>query len=265
MFKKFAYIVLLSGLLVFNFGCSPYQKVLKTGTNEDKYETGVDLYEKGDYNKALQFFDILRAVYRGTEKGEMLTYYTAYCYYNMHDYSVAGYYFKQYLQMYPRGDKAEESAFMSAYCNYKASPEPRLDQTNTYKALTELQMFIDMFPKSPKVEQANKLMDELRNKLETKDYNIALLYYKMESYQAAITSFENLLDNYPDTDYREDVLYYMVKAYFEYAEKSILKKKKERYEKTVEAYNTLKYFFPDSKHLNELEDIEIKARKHIKS
>jgi outer membrane protein assembly factor BamD len=265
MFKKITYIILLSGLLIFSSGCYEYQKVLKTGSNDDKYEAGVDLYEKGDYNKALQFFDILRAVYRGTDKGGMLTYYTANCYYNMKDYTIASYYFKQYMQLYPRGEKAEECAYLSAYCNYLASPEPRLDQTNTYQALSELQMFINMYPNSPKVDEANKLMDELRQKLETKDYRIALLYYKMESYQAAITSFENLLDDYPDTDYREDILYYMVKAYYEYAGKSIYSKKKERYEKTIESYNSLKYFFPDSKYLKELKDIELKARSHIKS
>ena len=265
MFKKYTYLILFAGFLLFSSGCASYQKVLKTGSNEEKYETGVDLYEKGDYNRALQFFDILRAVYRGTEKGEMLTYYTAYCYFNMKDYTIASYYFKQYMQMYPRGDKAEECAFMTAYCNYKASPEPRLDQTNTYQALTELQMFIDMYPNSTKVEEANKLMDELHHKLETKDYNIALLYYKMESYQAAITSFKNLLDDYPDTDFREDILYHMVKAYYEYAEKSIYSKRKERFEKTVETYNTLKYFYPDSEHIKELQDIEIKARKYLKS
>ena len=54
-----------------------------------------------------------------------------------------------------------------------------------------------------------------------------MLYYNMGDYQAAITSFENLLDDYPDTDYREEILYYTTKAYFDYAEKSIYKKKKE--------------------------------------
>ena len=264
MFQKTSFIILIAGLLVFSFGCSKYQKVLKSGNNDLKYETGVDLYEKGDYNKALQFFDILRAVYRGTEKGEQLTYYTAQCYYNTHDYQIASYYYKQYIQMYPRGEKAEECAFQSAYCNYLASPRASLDQTNTYMALSELQMFVDMYPKSDKVSQANDLMDELRAKLELKDFHIAKLYYRMRSYQAAITSFENLLDDYPDTDFREDILYYTVKAYFEYAENSIYSKQRERYENTVESFNTLKYMFPESKYLEELNDINLNAKQKLK-
>jgi outer membrane protein assembly factor BamD len=166
--------------------------------------------------------------------------------------------------MYPRGAKAEECAFQSAYCNYLASPRYSLDQPNTYTALTELQMFIDMYPKSPKVAEANKLMDELRAKLELKDFNTAKLYYRMERYQAAITSFENLLDEYPDTDFKEQVLYLTVKAYYEYAEKSIYSKRKERFEKTVEAYNSLKYLYPESKYLKELKDIDEQARQKLK-
>jgi len=264
MFKKITFVTLLVGLLVFSFGCSEYQKVLKSGNNDLKYETGVDLYEKGDYSKALQFFDILRAVYRGTDKGEDLTYLTAQCYFNTRDYQIASYYYKQYIQMYPRGEKAEECAYQSAYCNYLSSPRYSLDQTNTYAALKELQGFINMYPKSPKVTESNKLMDELRDKLEKKDFDIAKMYYRMRSYQAAITSFENLLDDYPDTDYKEDIFYLTVKAYFEYAEKSIYSKRKERYEKTVESYNSLKYLFPESKYLKELGDISEEAKQHIK-
>ena len=263
MFKKGLFYLLIAGLFALSFGCKNYSKILKSANNDLKYETGIDLYEKGDFNRALQFFDLLRAVNRGTEKGEKLTYYTANCYFQMKDYDIASYYYKQYQQMYSHGEHAEEAAYLSAYCQYLDSPRPSLDQTNTYTALSELQMFIDRYPNSTKVKEANRLMDELRHKLEQKDYQIAMLYYKMEDYQAAITSFENLLDDYPDTDYREEILYYTTKAYFLYAEKSIYKKKKERYEKTVEAYNNLKYFYPESKHLKEVEAFSIKARKHL--
>lgn len=263
MFRKGIFYLLVTGLLVLSFSCQNYTKLLKSANNDLKYETGIDLYEKGDFTRALQFFDLLRSINRGTEKGEKLTYYTANCYFQLKNYEIASYYYKQYQQMYPRGSHSEEAAYLSAYCQYLSSPPSSLDQTNTHTALTELQMFIDKYPKSDKVPEANQLMDKLRHKLETKDYNIAMLYYKMQDYQAAITAFEDLLDDYPDTDYRESILYYTTKAYYEYAEKSILKKKKERYEKTVEAYNNLKYLFPESKHLKEVESYNIKARKHL--
>ncbi len=77
-------------------------------------------------------------------------------------------------------------------------------------------------------------------------------------------AFENLLDDYPDTDFREEILYYTVKAYYEYAENSIYSKQRERYENTVETFNTLKYMFPESKYLEELEDINLHAKQKLK-
>lgn len=264
MFRSALFPLLLVGLLIVSFGCQNYQKIIKTADNDTKYETGMDLYEKGDFNKALLFFDLLRAVYRGTEKGAELTYYSANCYYQTKNYTVAAYYYKQYTQMYPRSEFALESAYMSAYCSYLNSPRPELDQSSTYQALSELQQFIDKYPKSKQVKYANELMDNLRLKLEIKAYKISYLYYRMGDYQAAITSFENLMSDYPDSDYKEKILYYITKAYYQYAEKSIFEKREERFEKTVEAYNNLVYLFPKSKYIKDVTNINEEARKNLK-
>jgi len=108
-------------------------------------------------------------------------------------------------------------------------------------------------------------MDDLRAKLEVKSYNTGMLYYKMGDYQAAITSFENLLEDYPDTDFKEEILYSITKAYFTYAEKSIRSKKYERYEKTIESYNNLLYLYPESEYLLEVEDISESAHNNLKN
>lgn len=263
MFKKAIVISLFAVIMTVSSSCDGYKKTLKSGNNELKYETAIDLYEKGDFNKAIQFFDILRAVYRGTEKAESITYYSANSYFQNKDYNIAAYYYKQYYQMFPHGEHAEESAFLSAFCNYMQSPRPSLDQTTTYQAISEMQLFIDMFPKSKKVSEANRLMDDLRDKLETKAYNTCKLYYKMEDYQAAIASFENLMDEYPDTDYKEEILYYITMAYYDYAEKSIFKKKTERYEKAVESYSNLLYLYPESDYLKGAKSANDNALKHL--
>jgi len=261
--KKASLILLVAGLFIFNTGCKSYSEILKSPDNTKKYEVGMDLYQSGNFKKALEFFDLLRTFYQGTEKGEKITYYTANSYFQTKDYQLASYYFKQYQQMYPKGEHAEESAYLQAYCTFLDSPRAELDQTTTYKALNELQLFIDRYPNSSRVAKATELMDQLHKKLEDKDYRIALLYYKTGSYQAAITSFENLMNDYPDTDNKEMYLYYIAKTYYEYASKSIASKQKERYEKMVESYNNLLYLFPKSKYLKELKPLSAKAKKQL--
>jgi outer membrane protein assembly factor BamD len=90
------------------------------------------------------------------------------------------------------------------------------------------------------------LIDELRAKLQLKAFEIAELYFKMEDYEAAITSFENLLKDYPDTEFKEDILYYILQSYFRYAKLSIEHKQKDRYSKAVESFEKLIYSFPET-------------------
>ena len=87
----------------------------------------------------------------------------------------------------------------------------------------------------------------------------------MGDYQASITSFESLLDEYPDTDFKESILYSITKAYYTYAENSIYSKKGERYEKTIESYNNLLFLFPESGYLDEVIIIKDKAHENIEN
>ena len=262
--KAYIYLLVVAGLMLFATGCKNYSKIVKSPDNELKYNTAVDLYESGHFKKAISFFDLVRTFYQGTKKGEKITYYTANAYFQIKDYQLASYYYKQYQQMYPKGKNAEEAAYLQAYCTYLRSPRYELDQSISYKAMNELKSFISRYPNSVKVAKAKELIAKLKYKQEEKDYNIALLYYKMGSYQAAITSFQNLLDNYPDSKNKETYLYYIGKTYYEYAAKSIPQKQKERFEKMVEAYNNLLYLYPKSKYLKELKPLSEKAMNFLK-
>lgn len=245
--------------------CSEFDHILKSTDNDMKYEVAMDFYDRKDYNKALQLFDLLQNSFRSTPKGEMIVYRTAMCYYLTHDYDIAGYYFNKFVVNYPFSKNAERAAFMNAYCSYLTSPASSLDQQNTLTAIDRLKTYIDQYPQSDSIARAHELLDDLNGKLEEKDYNICLLYYKMERYNAAITCFENLLKNYPNTKHREEILSDMAKTYFDYAENSVRSKQKERYEACIERYNTLSYLYPDSPYLKEVEPVVKKARKKLEN
>ena len=62
---------LLIGVIL-SVSCSKHSRILKSGDNELKYTTAVEMYEKGDYYRAIQLFDQLIAIYRGTERLESI-------------------------------------------------------------------------------------------------------------------------------------------------------------------------------------------------
>ena len=245
--------------------CNDFNRMVKSTDNEMKYEVAMDYYERGDYNHALQLFDLLQASFRNTPRGENITYKTALCYYNQNDYEIAAYYFNRYMQAYSFTRDAEKAAFMNAYCNYLLSPESGLDQTNTHTAINLLKGFIERYPESDSIARANQLLNSLNEKLEEKDYKICQLFYRMENYSAAITSFENLLKNYPNTNRREEILFDMAKTYYDYAENSVPEKQRERYEACIEQCNTLSYLYPESQYIKDLNGIAAKARKKLEN
>jgi outer membrane protein assembly factor BamD len=114
---------------------------------------------------------------------------------------------------------------MTAYCYFLDSPDLTLDQASTYKAIENLQLFINLYPKSDRVNGCNELIDKLRNKLETKSFLNAKLYFKIGDYKAAIYAFRNSLDDFPDSQYKEEMDFLTIKSAFLYAQNSVESKK----------------------------------------
>lgn len=249
MIRKLLPFILLSLVIA---SCSKYQKLLKSTDNEAKYETAIKFFEEKDYYRAIQLFDQLQPFYKGTDKAEKIAFYYAYAHYEERDYILASYYFKQFAANYPNSKNAEEAAFLSAYCNYLDSPPQSLDQTTSLEAIQGLQLFINRYPGSPRVARANELIDELRVKMESKAYDIADLYLKMEDYKAAIICFKNMIKDFPDTKYREIAMFNIARASYNYAQKSYEAKKQERFQDTADALDNFIANYPDSKYRDEV-------------
>jgi len=236
MFKKakniFIFFLILSGISA----CSKYQKLLKSTDYEKKYEMAKKFYAAKDYFKTIQLLDQVLIYFKGTSKADSAYYMYAYSYYYQDDYLSASYHFKNFATTYLMSPFTEECYYMSAYCLYLDSPIYKLDQTNTFQAIKELQSFVDLYPKSPRVAECNKLLDELRLKLQKKYFEISKLYLKTENYKAAIWSFKNNLNDYPDNIYKEEILFDLIKANYLYAKNSVEAKKVSRYEEAIDAY-----------------------------
>lgn len=264
MFKnKNIYIVILLIIVMSFSSCRGFQKLLKSSDYELKYNRAIEYYEKEDYYKAQALLEELRTIYRGTDKAEKIAFYYAYCSYGLEEYSLASYLFKDFVRQFPSSVHREDALYKSAYCCYLISPEPSLEQSYTIIAIEELQLFIDRFPNSEARVEAEQLMDKLQAKLDTKAYNNAMIYFNIGDYKAANIALKNVLLDFPDTKYREDILFIMVKSNFLLAENSIYKKQYERYKNTIEAYYNFLDAYPNSKKIKEAEKYYSNSLKFI--
>lgn len=234
-------------LLFVAASCSSYQKALKNPDNDFKLQKAIEYYDNEDYNRAIGLLTDVIPAFRGTQQAEIINYYYAMAHFKMQDYTLASHYLKSFVSAFPGSEHAEEFLYLSAYSKYLLSPRPSLDQTETREAIRELQLFVNRHPQSARVEDAHAHIDELRIKLEEKHFQKGVLYYNISDYRAAVTTFNSLITDFPDTQYREEALYYIVLSHFEFAQMSIPARQIERYSSVTSSYQTLMRHFPESR------------------
>jgi outer membrane protein assembly factor BamD len=251
------------------FSCGEYQKVLNKGTTAEQYKMAVKMYETKEYSKALRLFEKVTPAYRGKPQMERIQFMVAQSNFNEKNYSISGYYFDRFAKNYPKSSKKEEAAFLSAYSYKLASPRYSLDPTDVNKALISFQDFINTYPTSSKIDEANKHYKELRYKLQKKYFEIAKTYYRtadydLRNYNAAIQAFDNLLSDYLGSEFKEEALYYRLKAAHDFVLKSYDRRKPERINDAIEAYQKLKRNFPESKYMEDSNEMLATLQKEDK-
>jgi len=254
--NKLIYIVLF-GLVLSS--CSPYQKALNGDDIASKFTVGEDLYNKGKYLKANRLFEQIMPQYRGKPQAEKLSFLYADSYYKAKDYYLAGYQFDRFSTTYPKSVKAEEAEFLSAKSSYMLSPMYSKEQHATKDAIEKLQVFINTYPNSPYLEEANQLVKELDGKLEQKAFDIAYQYYKTveytRDYNAAIKSFDNFIFEFPGSKLREQALFYRLDSAYNLAINSVERKKEERLIKAKSYYLSFVNKYANSEYIDKTKDM----------
>lgn len=259
----------MGGILLVTFlllaGCGEYEKILKSRDYPIKYEKALEYYNAGEFVKAATLIDQVVNIYRGTTKADTVKYYQAMSYYGQRDYILAGHYFNELAVTYTSSNYLEESEFMVAYCYYKQSPRPDLDQQPTFNAINAFKMYMVKYPTSDRIQECQDLIVELSDKLVEKSYNSARLYFDLGYYKSAIIALRNSLEQYPETKYREELLYLVLRSSFLLADNSVESKKKERLQSTVDEYFSFSSEFPESEFLKDAERMYKTTQKALES
>lgn len=272
---KKTFTALLITILVLN-ACSDYNAVLKSTDLDYRYEAAKQYYYEGKYDQSATLLIDLIAGAKGTERAEETLFLLGMASYKAESYDAASSYFKKYYESYPNGIYVEEARLFCGRSLYQNTPEPNLDQSDTYSAITEFQAFTENYPNSKYRDEAMKLIFELQDKLIEKEYAAAKLYYDLGSYfgnctnggsnyQACIVTAQNAINDYPYTSRREEFAILILKSKFDLAEQSIEEKKRERYGNAVDEYYGFMNEFPQSKFMKEATNLFDKAQNYLKT
>ena len=256
------FVVLLSG-------CGEYQKLLKSRDPEEKYQAALRYFNDKQYVKSQTLLDDVSSYYKGTERSEDILAYLARSYMGQKAYESATDYYQAYVRNYPKGKYAAEAYFQVGHCQYLDSPDARLDQAVTRKAIEAFTLFVELYPESPYAEQAYQEMSELYDKLALKELKSAQLYYNLgtylgNNYLSCEIVAKNALKDYPSNTYQEDFSWLILQAKYQQMVNSFEEKKLERARDTQDEYYNFITEYPNSRHRKEADKMLAQVKKITK-
>ena len=255
--------VVLASLIALMSCKSEYEILLNSNDADAKYEAAFRYFNDGKFSRAASLFESLSVLTNGTERDDTVRYYWGLSNYKFKDYYTAETNFEQFLSSYPRSPFASDATYLRLDCLYRQTLRYELDQTPTYKAINEISAYILEYPTNTHMQECRDMLIELNERLDKKAYENARLYYKMEDYLASRVAFKNVLKDYADNIYREDILYYIAMSSYKYAHESVPAKQKERYLSFVDDYLNFVGEIPESHYRKELDVVYSRAQKAL--
>lgn len=256
--NKTTKLVLLFTIALFFSSCGEYNKILKSTDRDLKYTYAKKYFEEKKYNRSISLLEELVPYMKGTAYAEESLYLLGQSYYNSKDYLSSTQMFTTYYNSYPNGEYAEPALYYAAYGMYLDSPAPELDQTKTYKAISEFQRYIELYPQTERAEQAKQYLFELQEKLALKELMAAKLYLRLgnymgNNYESSVITAREALKDYPYSKYAEEFQMLILRARFELAENSIRQAKAQRYRVVIDEYFNYINSYPSGEFTKEAE------------
>ena len=265
IYKIWLLVCITIGMLSLS-SCSEYQQILKSKDPDFKYQKALAFFENKQYVKSQTLLDEVTAYYRGTDRSQDVLIYLSRSYMGQKNYTSAAEYYQAYIRNYPKGRYIAEARFQVGHCYYLDSPDARLDQTITKKAIDFFTQFIEFYPTNPYAEQAYKEMNELYDKLAEKEYLSAKMYYNLgtylgNNYLSAEIVAKNALKTYPTNKYQEELNWLILQAKYQQMINSLDNKREDRARETNDEYYNFITEYPTSKHLDAAKKINKETEK----
>lgn len=230
---------------------------------EANYAKAMRYYNNQQFLSAAGLFEDLYPLSLGTPRADTILFLFAHCYYMNADYTMAAFHFRDYVKRYPNSDRTEDAFYYCISAINKSSADYNLDQSNTEYAIEQIKAFLIAYPNSKHVEECNVMLDALRLKLARKDLEIMKLYYNTDHYEACQIAAKNFFNEYAYSPLMPEAIYYLVLNNYEFARKSVEKKKAERYRACLDACNRLTLNYGETKYTKEVEKIAADVQKHL--
>lgn len=245
--KRIFLIASTLSIAIVIFSCSS-SKITEIKTAEEMFKRGIELFNDNDLLEASKVFDIIKLQYPASQYADDAQYYLAEINFKKDEFILAAFNYNMLRRLYPNSEYSRIAMYKTALSYYNLSPDPERDQEYTLKAIDAFQDFQRAYPRDSLYEQSGIFIQELRNKLAEKNYNIANLYRTLYSPAASIIYLDFIIEDFPDTKFYELAIIMKIEMLLE----------QKKFEDAKFIINSYKTNFPDSKNVMKVLNLEKK-------
>lgn len=232
--KLIASLVLASALLQ---GCATTPQVNKPA--DQLYKEGEEFFQDGKYEDAIAQWKKVKESYQSPELTAKAEINIADAYFLNGDYIEAAAGYEDFRKLHPKHPQADYALYRQGMSYYNEIHSVDTDQTPVKNAQNTFELYLKLYPDGAQLAEVQEKHRDCRDKQLQYELYVGRFYLKTDAYKAAIARFEESLKMFADAARRDEVLYYLGRAYLEDGQK----------EKGREIFGQLAREFPGSAYI----------------
>jgi outer membrane protein assembly factor BamD len=180
---------------------------------DELYNAGMDAMNEQEYAEAAHLFDEVERQHPYSEwasRAQLMAAYANYQAYSCDDSITT---LDRFIQLHPGHDNISYAYYLRAICHYDQISDVGRDQSNTEKAMDELNDVVRRFPGTPYARDAGLKLGLARDHLAGKEMEIGRYYQKQKMYIAALGRFKKVITDFQTTSQTPEALARLVEVY----------------------------------------------------
>ena len=177
------------------------------------YDDAYGEFEKKNYDNAAEKFQMVETQYPASEWAADALIMAAYSQYMDDDFAGAILTADRFMRFHPGHRDVPYVLYLRGMCYYRQVSDVRREPGMSVYALQQFQQIVDRFPRSPYAENAKNKINILKNYIAGKVMYSARNDMRKENWASAITKFQSIITDAPETVMPEEAMYRLTEAY----------------------------------------------------
>lgn len=179
------------------------------------YKEGEQFLQDAKYEDAIAQFKKVKETYQSPELTTKAELNIADAYFLNEDFIEAALAYEDFRKLHPKHPQADFALYRQALSYFNQIHSIDTDQTPVKNAQTTFSSYLTLYPAGEHFAEAQKKYNECTDKQLQYELYVGRFYLRTDAYKSAIARFEESLITFADSPRRDEVLYYLGRAYLE--------------------------------------------------